>query len=184
MGNKMLYRTDFEKTIEAMVWLANNDPGIDIYHIAKILYYAEKTHLNRYGRPIIGATYIRMDYGQVPSQVRDIIIKNVWTVEPNYLKRFTEAIEINKDPYDRLNALRDADMGYFSDTDVECLKESLSKYGKLSFDQLKDICHDEKTWIETEQNEPIDYLLMVDEENEYKEEIIEDIRATSQYMRF
>jgi len=184
MGQKMLYRMDFEKAIEAMVWLANKDPGIDIYHIAKILYYAEKTHLNRYGRPIIGATYIKMDYGQVPSEIRDLITKNVWMVEPDYLNRFSKSIEIDKEPYDKLKPLRIADINCFSDTDIECLEESLNKYGPLTFEQLKSISHNERTWIETEQNKEIDYLLMIDEENEYREEIIEDIRSTSQYVRF
>ena len=175
---------NYEKAIEVIVWLANKNPGIDIYHVAKILYHAEKTHLNRYGRPIIGATYIRMDFGQVPSEIRDLINKNAWMVEPDYLKRFSAAIKINKAPHDKLNSLRDADIGYFSDTDIECLEESLNKHGNLPFEQLKKISHEERSWIDTEQNEKIDYLLMVDEDNENKQEIIEDIRTYSQYAIF
>lgn len=181
MVEKIFYRTNYTKAIEAIVWLANKNPDIDIYHVAKILYFAEKTHLNRYGRPIIGATYIRMDYGQVPSEVRDLITKNTWMVEPDYLKSFSESIEINKDPYEKLTSLRNADINFFSDTDIECLEESLKRYGNLTFTQLKEISHIEKTWINTKQNEKIDYLLMVDEENKDKEEIIEDILCTAQY---
>ena len=184
MGQKMLYRMDYEKAIEAMVWLANKNPGIDIYHVAKILYYAEKTHLNRYGKPIIGATYIRMEFGQVPSEVRDLITKNAWMVDPDYLDRFSAAIEVNKEPYDKLKPLRNADLDYFSDTDIECLEESLIKLQHLTFGQIKKMSHHERSWLETEQNKDIDYLLMVDEENECKEEISEDIRETSQYARF
>lgn len=184
MKNKILYQINYEKAIEAVVWLANKNPGIDIYHIAKILYYAEKMHLNKYGRPIIGATYIKMDFGQVPSEVRDLINNNAWTIEPDYLQRFSESIKIIKDPYDKLSSSRNADITYFSDTDIECLEESLGKYGNLSFNQLKKISHEEKTWINTEQNEKINYLLMVDEDNENKEEIIKDICTTSQYVVF
>lgn len=181
---KKLYRMDYKKAIEAIVWLANKNPGIDIYHVAKILYYAEKTHLNRYGRPIIGATYIRMGYGQVPSEVRDLITKNEWMVEPEDLERFSVAIEVRKEPYAKLSPLRDTYMGCFSDTDIECLEESLRQCEKLSFKELKNLCHGERTWLDTEQNEPIDYLLMVDEGNEDKDEIIEDINISSQYVRF
>lgn len=184
MEGKFMYRINYEKAIETLVWLANKNPNIDIYHIAKILYFAEKTHLNRYGRPIIGATYTRMDFGQCPSEIRDLITKNAWMVEPDYLVRFSTAIEINKEPYDKLKSLRNADMKYFSDTDIECLEESLDKYVGLSFDQLKKISHEERTWVNTEPNEKIDYLLMVDEENENKEEIIADIRALSQCVIF
>jgi uncharacterized phage-associated protein len=184
MANKKSYRMDFRKATEAIVWLANRDPGIDIYHVAKILYYAEKTHLNRYGRPIIGATYIRMPYGQVPSEVRDLITKNEWMVEPEDIERFSAAIEIRKEPYAKLSSLRGPYMGCFSDTDIECLEESFRQYARMSFDELKDLCHAEKTWLDTEQNEPIDYLLMVDDDNEDRDEIIEDINLTSRYARF
>lgn len=184
MGQKMLYRMDYEKAIEAIIWLANKNPGIDIYHVAKILYYAEKTHLNKYGRPIIGASYIRMEYGQVPSEVRDIITKNVWVVEPVYLDRFSTAISIVKEPYDKLSPLRNADLDYFSDTDIECMEEAFIKCVDMTFDQLKDMCHEERTWLETDRNEKIDYLLLIDEENEQKEEVAESIREMSQYVRF
>jgi hypothetical protein len=37
MRTKISYKLNFEKAIEALVWLAQNKPGIDIYHIAKVL---------------------------------------------------------------------------------------------------------------------------------------------------
>jgi uncharacterized phage-associated protein len=114
----------------------------------------------------------------------DLINKNVWVIGPDHLERFSAAIKIDKEPHDKLTPLRKADLNYFSDTDIECLEEALSKYGNLSFAQLKKISHEERTWINTEQNEKIDYLLMVDEENEGKKEIIEDIRALSQRVIF
>ncbi|MGD0625064.1 MAG: Panacea domain-containing protein [Thermodesulfobacteriota bacterium] len=184
MGNKILYQMDYEKAIEAMVWLANKNPFIDIYHVAKILYYAEKTHLNKYGRPLIGATYIRMPYGQVPSEIRDIINNNTWMVEPEYLERFCASIKVMEGRYPKLTSLREPDTDYFSETDIQCLQESLDKYKDLSFDELKRISHEERSYKETEPKEKIDYLLMVDEENENKDEIIEDIQSTSQYVRF
>jgi len=184
MGNKILYRMDYEKAIEALVWLAHKNPGIDIYHVAKILYFAEKTHLNRYGRPILGATYIKMPFGQAPSEIRDLITENVWMVDPEYIERLFSAIKIKKEPYDKLISLREPDINYFSETDIECLEESLNKYKDLTFNDLKRISREEKTWNETEPSDKIDYILMVDDENKDKEEIIKEIRSTSQYVRF
>jgi uncharacterized phage-associated protein len=180
MEEKITYRLDYRKAIEAIVWLANKKPKIDIYHIAKILYYAEKEHLNRYARPIIGDTYIAMSYGQVPSGVRDLITKNSW-LDPDYLDCFSRSLTVNKK---KLVALRKPDLRYFSETDIECLEESLLKYGDMPFEELKNTSHDERTWLETEPNKPIDYLLMIDENNPNKEEITEDIYLTSQYAKF
>lgn len=183
MESKITYRIHYEKAIEILVWLANRIPKIDIYHIAKIIYYAEKEHLNKYAKPIIGDTYIRMSYGQVPSGVRDLITRNSW-LDPHYLDYLTQSLVINKDPYENLTALREPRLEYFSKTDVECLEWSLGKYGEMPFPELKKESHKERTWLETEPDQPIDYRLMVDENNPNKNEIIEEIIATSQYARF
>ena len=34
---------------------------------AKLLFFADKLHLNRYGRPILGDCYFCLDHGPVPS---------------------------------------------------------------------------------------------------------------------
>jgi uncharacterized phage-associated protein len=183
MESRIAYRVDFTKAIELIVWIANKKPDIDIYHVAKILYYAEKTHLNKYGRPIVGATYIRMPFGQVPSEIRDLITKNAWMVEPDDLDRFSVSVEVNKKPHHKLKPLRRADMDYFSDTDIECLEKSLNRYADMSFDELKVISRRERSYIETEPNQPIDYSLMVDNDNPNKDEILEELCDTAHYVR-
>lgn len=183
MENKITYRIQYEKAIEILVWLANRIPNIDIYHIAKTIYYAEKEHLNKYAKPIIGDTYIRMSYGQVPSGIRDLITQNSW-LDPYYLDYLTQSFIVNKDPYENLTALRDPKLQYFSKTDIECLEWSLKKYGKMPFDELKEESHKEKTWLETKPDQTIDYRLMVDDNNPNKDEIIGEIIATAQYASF
>jgi len=183
MEKKITYRTNVIKAIEAIVWLATNKPNIDQYHVAKVLYYAEKDHLNKYARPIIGDTYIAMDYGQVPSKVRNLIKKDSW-LNPNYLEILESCIDVSRDKYKNLTALRKPNLDYFSETDIECLELSLKKYGDLSFDELYKLSHEEKTWIETEADNPIDYLLMVDDDNPNKEEIIEEMVSNAAYARF
>lgn len=49
---KVSYRINYEKAIEAIVWLVNEKPEIDLYHISKVLFYADKAHLNKYARPL------------------------------------------------------------------------------------------------------------------------------------
>ena len=63
------------KVIEVLSWLANEQPGIGAFHVSKVLYYADKEHLNLYGRPVLGDTYIRMEFGPVPSKTYDLIKK-------------------------------------------------------------------------------------------------------------
>ena len=43
-----------EKALEALVWVARQWSDISFYYMVKVLYYADKEHLNRFGRPILG----------------------------------------------------------------------------------------------------------------------------------
>jgi uncharacterized phage-associated protein len=81
-------------------------------------------------------------------------------------------------------AIRLPNMDYFSATDIECLAESLRKYGDMSFDELKETSHNEKTFIESMQdNRLIDYLLFIDDDNPNKEEIMEDMIIGSRHLQ-
>ena len=77
-----------DKAIEVLTWLANEQPGIGAFHVSKVLYYADKEHLNRYGRPVLGDTYIRMEFGPVPSKTYDLIKKE--NLEQSVIKKFRE----------------------------------------------------------------------------------------------
>ena len=61
--------------------------------MAKILFYAEKEHINQYARPIIADTYIAMEWGPVPSTIRDMIHLN-WFLSIELRESVSEAIEI------------------------------------------------------------------------------------------
>lgn len=182
MGGRIAYRINYDKAVEVIIWLADQKPDIDIYHVAKVLFYADKMHINRYARPILGDTYISMDYGPVPSGVRDLITKNSW-LNPDYLQIIEDSLKIEQSPYPRLTALRKPNMDFFSGTDIECLQESLGKYGNKSFDELKNLTHAERYWFETDITQPINYVLMVDEDNPNRDEIIEEMSQTSVYVQ-
>lgn len=183
MNNPIQFKISYDKTIEVIIWLANMKPGIDIYHVAKIFFYADKMHINKYGRPITGDTYIRMPYGPVPSSVRDLIIENSW-LSPKQLEQIKNSLIIDKsDNRYKLAATREPDMKYFSKSDITCLKDSLSEYGGLSFDELYNSTHSEKCYYETALNEKIDYALLIDDDNPIKNEILEDMEEISQYIQ-
>lgn len=176
------YNISHNKAIEAIVWLSNKQPGIDIYHVVKIIFFADKIHLNRYGRPLIGDTYRKMEYGPVPSVVKDLITKNMW-LSPRQLEKISKAITVDKDNYYKAQPNRDADLSYFSKSDLNCLSESFEKYKNSTFDELYIMTHQEPCYIEAEEKGPIDYALMVDMNNPKREEIINHMSEMSQYLQ-
>ena len=51
------------KALEALAFIASMRPGFTPLFVSKVLFFAEKWHINRYGRPIIADTYIAMVLG-------------------------------------------------------------------------------------------------------------------------
>lgn len=123
---------DRVKAIETVVYLANriNDPTR--MKIFKLLYFADKLHMSRYGRFIIGDSYVAMKFGPVPSKTYDIV-KDVRKGQES------DAISVPND-WDIIPK-RSAALLEFSETDIECLDEILELYGRMPAKQLSIISH-------------------------------------------
>ncbi|MBF0259990.1 MAG: SocA family protein [Desulfamplus sp.] len=176
------FKTSYDKTIEVIVWLAKKQPGIDVYHAAKVLFYADKMHINKYGRPVTGDVYIKMPYGPVPSGARDLITGSAW-LSPKQTDKMKDSLIIDKDLNYQLTALRPPDTSYLSRSDITCLETSLNKYGHLSFDELYSLTHAEKCYCQTFSNEKIDYALFIDDDNPLRDEILDDLSESSEYIQ-
>ena len=133
---------DREKSMEAVLYIAQKIGGRkDMHKIFKTLYFADKSHLSRYGRSITGDSYIAMSYGPVPSKTDDIF-KAVRG--DSYFSNRAEELKgyfhfINKYV---IEADKDADLDYLSDTDVECLDYAINKCKGKTFGELTEMSHD------------------------------------------
>ena len=62
------------KLIAAIAYFADQKlPLLDKLKTAKLLYFADKEHLLKHGRPILGDVYFCMEHGPVPSYSKNII---------------------------------------------------------------------------------------------------------------
>ena len=133
---------DREKSMEAVLYIAQKIGGRkDMHKIFKTLYFADKAHLSRYGRSITGDSYIAMSYGPVPSRTDDIF-KAVRG--DSYFSNRAEELKgyfhfINKYV---IEADKDADLDYLSDTDVECLDYAINKCKGKTCGELTEMSHD------------------------------------------
>lgn len=60
------------KARSAIHRMIQNCPGIDLHTMLKACYFADKKHLNEFGRPIFGATYRAMRFGPVPLEIYEM----------------------------------------------------------------------------------------------------------------
>ena len=153
----MKFQFDIEKAILSLKFILVNfeEFTADFHKIFKILYFAEKMHLSKYGRAIIGDRYIAMKNGPVPSTVYDIfkILKGESILKLDYVADISMDFKIIDDYYVQL-LNRDFDIDIFSETEQECLIQSIEENKLLDFNTLTSKSHD-TAWGQTTQNDVI-----------------------------
>ncbi len=178
---------DQKKALEVLVWIATRKKNADQFSVSKICYFADKWHLNRHGRPIIGDEYRAMEYGPVPSCVYNLIKKETNFIKPDIYEDLERSIRV--DPISTPNArrkkiiaLREPELDYLSGSDIHFLKESLNFCKGKGFAELSRISHD-KAW-KNNIDDKMNYEDMVKDDNPHRQEILEEIRENAKFLAF
>ena len=149
-----------KKGVEALTYVASKWPGLTAFFAAKVLFFAEKKHLNCYARPIVGDTFIAMPNGPVPSTLYDFIKGRLDQAgDPDAVMA---ALSIERDPYPRVAAQREPDLEVLSPSDLECLDAAIAFCQGREFGALSNLTHQERAWLSAPANGPMDYENMID----------------------
>ncbi len=160
----MEYQFDFniEKAIESILYileLLENKVQPTIHRVSKVLYFADKEHLERYGRFIFGDRYYAMKHGPVPSQIYNLVKLVRGDLSPSFQppREISEQVLQAFKIVDKHNIkkLREPNTDFLSASDIECLEHSATKYGSLSFEELTNLSHD-RAWESADENDIID----------------------------
>jgi hypothetical protein len=132
------FRFDPEKGLEVLLYIASRLRE-DYYRVLKTLYFADKYHLERYGRPICGDHYIAMKSGVVPSGLYDFVTD----VKDGRLGRYdgvdaSQAFDLNG--Y-RILLKRQPNLKFLSQSDLECLDRAIGDVSKMSYPVLFKATH-------------------------------------------
>jgi len=91
----------------------------------KLVYFADRYHLRKYGRPITNDRYLAMEFGPVASSCKDLaeMSEFIGSEERNYATQFLAPVE-----HDYTSA-SDVDSAELSQTDLEALEFAWREYG-------------------------------------------------------
>lgn len=148
------FRLDKDRSREALVYLAAKladtapDIGFDVYRACKLLFLADKLHLVRYGRTITGDRYFAMDHGPVPNRILDLLKLFIDDPDLPWLSSVLVIDRAYQNP--RFHPTLPLEFGNLSQSDLEALDETLTRYGSMTFDVLKALTHEmvayQKAW--------------------------------------
>src|SRR5450759_5575218 len=129
---------DQRKALHVILFVVTHLPKpANVYNVLKCLYYADRKHLQEYGRQIYGETFYALEHGPVPSAAYEII-KYVdgcakWDLQ------FPEALEMLEVNAIYVSARGAPDTDLLSRSDMACLLDASRKYGKMPFSKLTNL---------------------------------------------
>ena len=151
MSTWVAFRFQADKFVNAVAFLAGRCPGTTKLKICKLLYFADRDHLRRFGRPIVGDHYYKLPHGPIPTRGLDILRGLGSPVEKALLDQHVSIVRVEIRPK------RNPDLKVFSKSDIEILQTTCESYGKLTAGQLRRLSHAEPAWLQAEENGPMDY---------------------------
>lgn len=169
MKKLIRFKFDPEKFVNILAYLASKSSNLTKLKAAKLLYLVDKEHISNYGRPVIGDSYVRMDYGPAPSKALDIINDvlipervQVQLSKPNVelFKKYLRADYTSKHP--TFKSVKQVDWDIFSESEVEALQKVTKSFANKSATFLINLTHKDPTWLDTDPNSDIDYRLFLE----------------------
>lgn len=141
----MLPVKSYKKATQALNFFAvKKDGRINKMKAIKLIFLADKLHLRKYGRPIIGDSYLAMKFGPVGSQTKNVaelsdrLPKEISSYARKYIKP-----TLDKQTFTSINV---ADLDIFSKTDIECLTLVNEEFSDKDQFELAEITHKYPEW--------------------------------------
>ena len=129
-------------------FICRKNGSINKMKAIKLVYLADRYHLRKYGRPIVGDFYWAMKYGPVGSttlDIADLESKKLNTDSLKYVKGFLihPKGDIKKK---NLQSRQEVDLDVFSQTDVEALEAVFKEFADKDQFELAELTHEYPEW--------------------------------------
>ncbi|MDR2358178.1 MAG: SocA family protein [Prevotellaceae bacterium] len=160
---------NLDKSLQVILYVAQGLLRKDFHKIFKIIYFADRNHLAKYGRSITGDMYIKMADGPVPSKIYDIFKAvrgdSFFTEDAT---RYAQLFDVHDWYF--IQPKQAPDLDFLSASDIEALDSAIAQYGTLSWDEIRQKSHD-IAWSLASDDAPISMENMLREAGE-KEDYI------------
>jgi uncharacterized phage-associated protein len=145
----MPFSFSHRKATQALNFFARQEGGsINKLKALKLVYFADRYHLRRYSRPVVGDEYLAMNYGPVPSGTKDLaeMTDFLGVGELSYGTAFLR-------PMDRhtFSSQAPVEPDVFSASDREALEWAWKHFGHFDGFTLADMTHAYPDWQRHEQ---------------------------------
>ena len=146
---------NLEEFKEVLLYVLNkvgSKPNVGESVLYKLLYFIDFNFYEKYEEQLIGATYIKNNYGPTPKEfikiVEEMEGKDLTKIEDKYFQY----------PQRKYLPLRKPDLTKLNDTRAtEVIDDVLKKLSDMNATEISEYSHNDVPWLTTEDGEVIDY---------------------------
>lgn len=192
------FKFNAEKFTACVSMLAQAElPDFTKLKVVKMLYFIDKYHLLKHGRPVLGDIYYHWDHGPVPLKSLTVLNEVIDDDDVSGEKgesdkdRLKHYIKLNKfhariipRKYPLFELRKEPDIDCLSLSEQEAVREMIKCYGRLSAWQLREETHKDITWKATERNDEIDYRLFFEDGPDSSREALEYLESLREDTEF
>lgn len=143
--HRLSFDFDHKKATQALNFFASKEGGrINKIKALKLVYFADRYHLRKYGRLVTNDAYFAMNYGPVPSGTKDIAEGSDFLGEAER-EYAAEYIDSSTGRFD-VSSVEPVDDDVFSESDVEALEFAWNTFGDLEPFDLAELTHKYPEW--------------------------------------
>lgn len=143
-------QTNVQKLINTIIYFTMERRNKTV--LAKMLFYLEFNFFRKFGTPVIGLPFLKMNYGPMPKHFHyvldDLDLHNVVNMDIEYFDQYE---------YHVLRANKEFNSDIFSEEEMEMLAKVLKHFRNFNSSTISEISHLEKGWINTKLKKTIDY---------------------------
>jgi uncharacterized phage-associated protein len=180
------------KLVQAIAYFAwKNVPKLTKLKTVKLLYFADKHHLLKHGRPILGDVYFCMPHGPVPSFSKNVI-DDALDEDNDAEKSLLEYVAVDKtSKHPRFVSKATPNTGELSASEIEALDATIANYGQVDPWPLRQLSHKEPCWLISHGNKPdgvesveMPYELFFEGQSDETKALLELVRAEQENRDF
>lgn len=143
LGKGQIMRRDDEQTIvEVVLYILGKTKGLDMYHLFKVMYFAERAYLAKYGRKMTEEDYYALRWGPVPSHLYDAVKEQGDAHTSLGMMLWDNVKSGDEIAKNYLFAKREYDRDLLPEAAIDVLSEAVSKYAYMPFSDLLRLSHD------------------------------------------
>ena len=144
-----------EKFKEALLYIlkkVGSKPNIGESVIYKLLYFMDFNFYEKYEDQLIGATYIKNNYGPTPKEFGKVVEE---------MEKEEELVKVEEKyfqyPQRKYLPLREPDLSILMAHELEIIDEVLDKLSDMNASQISEYSHNDVPWLTAEDGDIIDY---------------------------